>query len=470
MRAKRCALLAGAFALLIQACSAPQEKPVPALPIPAAGQLPDEVRMSWPGQRWWQAWHDEQLNHLVDATLADHPDLAAARARLAVAEAQAGLQKSRKGPELDASASVNHERFSANSYIPPPYGGKVYDDTLLGLNGQWDLDFWGKQQAHIEADLGEVRARQFEAVAVEQTLAAEVVRTYVLYQLDLQRQELIRKNSALIRQQTELRSSRAKAGLQASDEQIHTQVQLLGQNENAEQVESGLQLLRVRLQALTGIKAAALQLHPIVLPAPVSGLPQHAGLDLLARRADLAAARERVLVHWNQRHAAHQAFYPDIRLSALLGFSSLQIDRLVNSGSFVAGVQPALNLPLFDSGRLKQSYAVEDAGLQQAVAQYRSVLTQSIFEVQQALEAAQSAQHQIGTLQDELHRLTEAQQDAEVRFDAGLSDSEPVIEAQLAVLDLQNQTLNLRQQALGAHLDLIQALGGGFQDRRQALP
>ncbi len=461
--------------LLVQGCSAPQEKPEPVLPHATADALSLPVLkgstrlsiMSWPDQHWWEQWHDQQLNALVNAAIHEHPDMAVAKARLAVARAQADLFESANGPELDASASVNHERFSANSYIPPPYGGKVYDDTFLGLNGHWNLDLWGKQRALIKAELGEVRARQFESMAVEQALAADVVRTYVLYQLDGQRRELILERSGLIDQQTALKHAQAQAGIQAGDEQIQPHVQLLDQNESAEQLDAALNLLKVRLQALTGISARTLHLHAVGLPEIVPGLPGQASINLLGRRPDLAAARERVYAHWNQLHAAHQAFYPDIRLNALLGFSSLQISKLINSGSLVAGVQPALTLPLFDSGMLKQSWAIEDASLQQAIAQYRSLLTQSILDVQQSLLGVQSADAQLAILHKRLAQLDEAEHDARIRYQAGFTDAEPVLQAEQSILDLQGRVLDRRQQELAAYLDLIQALGGGFHDSRQ---
>ena len=46
---------------------------------------------AWPGDGWWRAYGDAQLDALIGEALAQSPDLAAAQARLTLADAATGV-------------------------------------------------------------------------------------------------------------------------------------------------------------------------------------------------------------------------------------------------------------------------------------------------------------------------------------------------------------------------------------------
>src|SRR6185295_1180004 len=87
-----------------------------------------------------------------------------------------------------------------------------------------------------------------------------------------------------------------------------------------------------------------------VQPVPV---PAAVPADLLARRADITAARWRIEAATSDMQSAKAQFYPNINLTAFIGLASIGLDRLVRSGSEQFGVGPALHLPIFDAGRLR---------------------------------------------------------------------------------------------------------------------
>jgi hypothetical protein len=76
---------------------------------------------------------------------------------------------------------LNRELFSANSLYPPPLGGAVEDSGTLQLSGSWELDFFGKNRAALDAAVGTVQAAAADAQAARLLLAGNVVRSY--YQL-----------------------------------------------------------------------------------------------------------------------------------------------------------------------------------------------------------------------------------------------------------------------------------------------
>jgi outer membrane protein TolC len=76
----------------------------------------------WPTEHWWEALHDSQLNRIVDNALEQQPTLKAAQAR--TPGRSTGRHHARCHlPRVDASASADRERYSANSTVPPPLAG-----------------------------------------------------------------------------------------------------------------------------------------------------------------------------------------------------------------------------------------------------------------------------------------------------------------------------------------------------------
>ena len=71
------------------------------------------VKNGWPDSQWWRAYHDPQLNALIDSTLRNSPDMQVAEQRIQLAEAQAKAVEAQDGPEIDFSADVERQRMSA---------------------------------------------------------------------------------------------------------------------------------------------------------------------------------------------------------------------------------------------------------------------------------------------------------------------------------------------------------------------
>ena len=75
--------------------------------------LPAALKNGWPDSQWWKAYHDPQLNALIDSTLKNSPDMQVAEQRIQLAEAQAKAVEAQDGPEVDFSADVERQRMSA---------------------------------------------------------------------------------------------------------------------------------------------------------------------------------------------------------------------------------------------------------------------------------------------------------------------------------------------------------------------
>ncbi len=458
-------LLLGSVSVVLSACLSPPPEPaLPPLPGVTPSQLFTAAPQDWPSAQWWKQWNNVDLNRLVSAAQAHNPDLDSAQARLEQAAAVVSQAHGSLGANVSAMASVDHERLSANSYIPPPYGGKVYDDGELGLQMQWDIDLWGQRRALLKAAVGERRARALELQGMADWLSTQVAAAYVRYQFFLLQQQQVVQQQTVEKAIVQRLQLRVQQGLEPAEHLQEPELDQMASVQENQDILGQLAQEQVQLQTLTQLPWSALKLPPVALPVIHSGIPPKIALDWVSRRADLAAARARVEAATARVHAAHQAFYPDVNLAAMLGYSSLGLNKLVAGGSAVAGISPAIHLPLFDAGRLKADMQQGESAAQLAVADYQKTLAQAVTEVNRALVGMASMQRQQQVLQSRTQQLQRQQQEVEQRVIAGLDDPLPLLRLQQRLILLHRQGLNLQRQALLDQVALVQALGGGFTD------
>lgn len=134
---------------------------------------------AWPAEGWWRAYGDSQLNGLIEEALAQSPDIAAARARLAKAQALAGQSRAALAPHLDATAQVQAVKQSYNNGFPAAFVPKGYDNSArASLNLAYDLDLWGGKRAALAAAVGQAKAAQIDSQAARLALSAAVAEAY----------------------------------------------------------------------------------------------------------------------------------------------------------------------------------------------------------------------------------------------------------------------------------------------------
>ena len=126
---------------------------------------------------WWTRFGDAQLNTLVQKALLNSPSLKVAQARLARVQAASEGVKAVDGPQVQGAVDLTRQLFSANNIYPPPYGGNVWDSGSLQASASWELDFFGKNRAALDATLGQAQAAEADIRAASGLLAANVARS-----------------------------------------------------------------------------------------------------------------------------------------------------------------------------------------------------------------------------------------------------------------------------------------------------
>jgi multidrug efflux system outer membrane protein len=229
-------------------------------------------------------------------------------------------------------------------------------------------------------------------------------------------------------------------------------------------LDGSAKIRRAALASLLGVSPAQLpKLVARPLPVVQRGLPSGAGLDLIARRPDIAASRWQVEAALKQTDAARAEFFPDVSISAMAGLSSIDMGKLLTAGSRTFALTPALHLPIFNGGALQANYGVSKAQLDTAVAQYNGTVLAAAREVAtQALSA-----EQVAARQREQHAQLEADRqllaNAQARARQGVRDARESLGARAQWLQQRDAAAQLHAQALNTDLALIKALGGGYR-------
>lgn len=455
---------------LLTACVIPQKEEPVNTPLTAAALSLTGASTTVPNEEWWSVFGDSQLDTIIADALRDSPNLGRALARLRSAQAQAVVANAGNDPRFAIDADETWQRFSENYYIPPPYGGRRFWVGQGNANLGWTLDFWGRQASLIQQAHSEVAAAGLDIAAARLSLTGAIAQAYLdLYRtwelldiatrLQAQREELLR-----------LTADRVGAGLDTQVELKTAEANLAQSRSGVLQAQSARDVAVHRVAALAGYgtdRYAQIERPRLRLDADLP-LPDTLPLDLLGHRPDVLAARARIDAATSGREAARAEFYPDINLRAFVGVQAIGLDRLLESGSLVYGVGPALHVPIFDSQRLRAQYKNATAELDAAVASYNATVLDAVRESADQITLNAAIAQQIGAIQQAVDASSAAYDLARTRYGAGLT-------TQLTVLNAEAQVLNARRDLVTANTNLLLArialrltLGGSFDPSQVA--
>ena len=455
---------------LLAGCAVPESKPlVTPLAAPALGLSATPAPTI--AADWWRGFGDPQLDRLVGDAVAGNPSLDAALARVAQARAVLATRDADNGPNVTLDASEQVARLSGRYTIPPPFAGSTRFIGSTAANLSWNLDLFGRQKAAIEGARASVRAAALDVAAARLTLSGAVVQTYV----DMARAEMqagIAQRTIATRENSlRLVNVRIRNNL-SSKLEAQAATTLLAQARQALLRSQAAQVLaKTALAALAGrgvdypatIRPTAIRLDA-ALP-----LPRAVPADLLARRADIAAAQARIEAAAAGRQVARRAFYPNVNLAAMAGFQAVGLGNLVSLDAGTAGAGPALHLPLFDNGRLKAELAGSTALLDAATADYNDRIVGAVREAADALARIGALEADRVRQREVVRGFAETGRLNAIRVSSGLDSRLDLVDNDVRTLEAEQADANLAADAAQQRIALVLALGGGFDSSQDPI-
>lgn len=463
--------------MLLAACASvpdlgPKPLPKAADTIEAERSLAPAANAAWPGDGWWQGYGDAQLSALIDEGMRNSPDVAAAAARFRRAGGLAQEAGAARLPSLDVNGDATLDKQSYNNGFPRDFLPQGWNDSgQVAANLGFDIDLWGRNRAAYAAATSEERAAAIDAQQAQLMLSTGIALAYV----DLEQQFIerdIRQSTLDMRQSSQkLVSQRQANGLENRVSLRQADAEVASARASVAEAEEAIVLRRHQIAALVGAgpdRGLAVT-RPTLAARDTSGLPQGVTTNLIGRRPDIAAARERVEAAGSRIDVAHADFYPAISLGALGGFQSLGLENLFKSGSVFGSVGPAISLPIFHGGALQGRYRGARADYDEAVANYDRTVLAAYQEVADAVTSERSLDQRMVDARTAFEASAEAHKLARLRYEGGLSSYLDVLVVEDRMLIARSRLAALEAASRSIDITLIRALGGGFDTAAAAI-
>ncbi len=421
--------------------------------------------------RWWGVFESPELNALIEAALRANPDITAAAAALRMARENARAQRSTLFPTVQGNVGASANQVPTILSAPTADGNYSYSLFTLGLTLSYNLDLWGANRRQIESLEALAQAQCFQLEGAYLSLASNVVAAAIL-EASLRAQiETTQRIIAAQRDTLDILNRQSGLGAVTGADVAAQQAALAQVEATLPPLQKALAQQRNLLATLTGrfpdqallerFRLAELRL-PQELPLSLPARMVEQRPDVRAAEANLHSASALVGVA-----VANQ--FPNITLNAGIATQALTVGTLFGPFGPAAVASAGILPTLFDGGALAARKRAAQAGLEQADAQYRSVVLTAFRNVADTLRAleydALSLKAAVAAEQATAASLAIARR----RLELGDTTYVFVLAAELAH---QQAALNRVQAQAARYTDtaaLFQALGGGWWNR-DALP
>ncbi len=394
-------------------------------------------------------------------------NIAAAAANVSAARAMVREARAQYFPSIMGTPSITNVRLSS------AYGqtvAKTFTTYSLPLEASWEPDLWGRVRKTVEANTFAAQASVADLANVTLSMQAEAATDYY----ELRGQDALKRllDSAVTDYQEalELTRDRYTAGMD-SDEAV---AQAESQWRAAQAQAANLGILRAAYEhaiaLLTGRPASTFSILADEFNPPVPAIPLGVPSELLERRPDIAATERAVAQANAQIGIAKSAFFPTITLGASGGLQSLSVAKWLAWPSGVWSMGPSLSQTVFDAGLRRATVQQYQSAYDEAVANYRQTVLTAFQQVEDNLASLRILGEIIDEQDAAVQAATRSLEAADTRYRAGIDPYLNVIAAQTDLLAQQQSAVGFRTQRMIAGVQLIKALGGGWDVSQMPSP
>ena len=412
--------------------------------------------------KWWEMFNDPQLNSLEEQLNSANQNIALADANFRAARALVKESRSQYFPTITTSPSIIVSRQSAASTHSNVSPGRLSTTYTLPFDATWEPDFWGRIRNTVIASASEAQASAADLQNVRLSVEAELAFDY--YQLRSLDAEVRLLDSTIeaYQQQLDLTRVRFQTGIASDEDVAQAETQLKATQAQATDLGIARAQLEHAIALLTGQPASTFSLAVTASAAKPPAVPIGLPSQLLERRPDIAAAERRVAEANAEIGVTKAAFYPSLTLGATGGLESTSIASWFTWPARFFSLGPTLSQTLFDKGRRAAATEVARAQYDATVASYRQTVLTSFQEVEDNLAALRILSHELDQQNDAVASAQRALSLSNERYKSGIDSYLNVITAQATLLNNQRTAVNLEAQQMTASVELIKALGGGW--------
>ncbi|PRZ53325.1 NodT family efflux transporter outer membrane factor (OMF) lipoprotein [Paraburkholderia fungorum] len=454
-------LAVATLALLASACTVGPDYHRPPVNVAATySELPGwtqaEPSAEKPKGDWWTAFNDPLMDQLEPLVSVSNQTVRADYANYQEALAEVRLARASLFPTIGVTGSGTKARSSVGNVA------RVANSGSLEGNVSWAPDLWGQVRRTIEENAATAQAS--EATLANATLSEQVALATAIIELRTSDAniDLLQKTVAAYQHYLDVVSDQDKAGTIAPSDLITARTQL----ETAQSSLIALGVARAQyahaIAVLVGKNPEELSItHSTTMPT-LPGVPVGVPSTLLERRPDIAAAERRMAAQNAAIGVAVSAYYPEISLSGLAGFTQSPLSGLFKVANYVWSLGGSATETLFDGGLRSADVDAAKAAYDSAVATYRGAVLTAFQNVEDDLSGLRILAEQSVVLDTAVKDATRGAEIAFNEYQAGTVDYTTVATAQATQLSTQQTALNVQETRLLDTASLFGDLGGGW--------
>jgi NodT family efflux transporter outer membrane factor (OMF) lipoprotein len=452
------------LAVAVAGCSVGSPFNRPETPKPAVWSQP-ATPGDLPTADWWRNFRAPVLDDLMTKALNSNFDLAAATARIREAEAQARIAGAAQYPAISAGASPTRLAESSTLKSATNYPTTLYTSTYtVDIAASYQVDFWGKTAAAIEAAKYSAEAARFDREVLILSTQSGLATAY--FDMLGTNDRLIAAREGLKAAEEVLAAIKDRVALGTDTDVDEAQQESVVATQSAripllqQEIVTDLNAIAIFVGAPPeSVKAEVGSLNAINIPTVGPGLPS----DLLRRRPDVREAEANLAAANANITVARAAFFPSLSLTGLLGFESPQVNALLVPSSTLFSVAASLVQPIFQGGALEGQLDFTKARYVELVANYQKSAISAYSNVENALNAVRRTTDEEQAQNIAVQAAERAFRLAQEQMQGGVATITTVLNTQTTLFAAEDSYVQARLAHIEAIVSLFNALGGGWQ-------
>jgi NodT family efflux transporter outer membrane factor (OMF) lipoprotein len=416
--------------------------------------------------KWWEIYNDPQLNKLEERIAAVNQGLHGALESYLAAREQVRIARSAFSPTVSAGTSFSHEKLSTHRPLTTASSASNYNDLVLEGQASWEPDFWGQIRRTVESANAAAQASNADMANTELSLESEMAEDYFeLRGLDLQKQ-LLDQTIKDLENQLDLTKRRLAGGI--GTEADVAQAQTLLDTTRAQAIDVGIARAEYEhaVGSIADYKLPTFSIAPDPLSLDADQNPPQIPLgipsQLLQRRPDIASAERRAAQANAQIGVAISAFYPTISLGGTGGFESTHGGNWIQGPSALWSLGAQAAELLIDGGKRKATTAQARDLFEVSAANYKSVVFLAFNEVEDKLSDLRILEQEEIAEQAAVASAQHSLDISSKRYKGGAADYLEVLTAETTLIQNKRTQATLRSRRFASSVELIRALGGGW--------
>ena len=415
--------------------------------------------------QWWTVFGDPVLNDLENQVEVSNQTLARAEAAFRQAKALVEQNQASLFPLITANGSATRSKSAAGGLG----GGTTSSQYGARLNASWDIDVWGRIRRSVEAAKDQAMASEADIANARLSAQITLASDYMQLREQDEAKRLIDQTIVGYAETVRISQNKFDAGVTDRAALLTAQTTLTTAQAQAVDIARTRAVLEHAIAVLTGQPPSRLTIAPLkafTLKAPQIpvGLPS----ALLERRPDVAAAERTMAASNAQIGVAFAGYFPDLSLSGNDGFSSSVLSKLFSASANSWSIGASLTQTVFDAGatqgRVRSARAVYDEN----VATYRQTVLTALQQVEDAVAALRVLEVEEQLRYSASQQADEAERIANNKYVAGTTDYTTLVVAEATALSARTTAVLSTLQRLQSTVNLISALGGGWQTPAKA--